>query len=102
MTPEEKAKALDVLLEGSFSFQLDMNDTFAFACGDSEEMWTSDFPLMAPIIAKYGHDALRAYAAVKRAAEPIVCGCNYRNERYYAARREIEAIQERNPDFMKG
>ena len=67
---EEKLKALKVIIEGAFWFELNMNDTFAFACADSEEMCPLDFEKIIPVIAEYGHDALTAYAAFKRDAEP--------------------------------
>jgi hypothetical protein len=101
MRNEEKAKAFEVLLEGSKYFVLNMNDTFSFACGDSEEMPTEDFGLMAPLIAKYSHDALTAYAAVRRGAEPIDCRCNHKNERYYAAKKEIERLKAEHPNFCR-
>lgn len=99
-TNEERAKAMEEILKGSFSFQLNMNDTFAFACADSEEMSTDDFEKIVPIIAKYGQNALNAYAAVKRKAEPIDCKCNWKNEQYQAAKKEIEAIKAADKYFM--
>lgn len=99
MTPE-KIKAMEVLLDAVFEVTLSMNDTFAFSSGDAETMSTDDFEQLIPIIAKYGHDALVAYAAVKRKAEPISCRCNHKNEQYYAAKKEIEELKKTAEYFM--
>lgn len=98
---EDRLKAFEILLNGAFSISLNMNDTFAFACADVEEMSVSDFDLMVPVISKYGQDALTAYAAVKRNQEPISCKCDHKNERYQAAKVEIKKIKEAKPDFME-
>lgn len=99
MTPEEQ-KALEILLNGSFSFNLNMNDTFGFACADMETFDVDDFELMVPIINKYGYHALTAYVAVKRKAEPIHCKCNHDGPEYKAARAEVEKIYQDNEYFM--
>lgn len=98
---EGRMKAFETVLNGAFSISLNMNDTFAFACADMEEMSVSDFDLMVPAISKYGQDALTAYAAVKRNQEPISCKCNHKNEKYQAAKVEIQKIKEEKPDFME-
>lgn len=97
---DERTKAIDVLLDGCHSFQLNMNDTFAYACGDSEEMIVDDFEKMVPIIAKHGHHALTAYVAVKRKAEPISCKCHHDGQPYKDARKEIEALKAADEYFM--
>lgn len=96
----DRLKALETVLNGAFYITLNMNDTFAFACADYEDMSVSDFDLMASVIAKYGQDALTAYVAVKRGQEPISCKCDHKNERYQAAKGEIQKIKEAKPDFM--
>jgi hypothetical protein len=98
---EDRQKAMEAVFRGSDSFILNMNDTFAFASGDSEEMPEYDFNRLVPVIAKYGKDALTAYVAVKRKAEPITCKCNHKNENYYAAKKEIEAIKAEDESFME-
>lgn len=97
---EEKVKALQTVLNGSFCFVLNMNDTFGFACAESEEMGVDDFELMVPIIAKYGHHALIAYAAVKKKVEPIHCKCGHDAEPYRQARVEVEELKAKNDYFM--
>lgn len=99
MTPERE-KAFEELLKGSFWVDLNMNDTFAFACADSEKFNADDFDLMVPVIAKYGQSALTAYAAVRRGAEPITCPCGHDGPDYQAAKKEIEAIKAANEYFM--
>lgn len=101
MTDSDKAKVLDVLGESCFGFLISMNDTFAFACADVEQMSDYDLDRMAPLIAEYGHDALVAYAAVKRKAEPIDCRCNHKNERYRTAKKIVELIKGNDEHFME-
>ena len=100
MTTEDRLKVLDTLLEGTYSVRANMNDTFAFACSDYEDIEADDVITMLPVIARYGRDALTAYAALKRGAEPIKCRCNHRIPRYFAAKDEIQDIRKREPDFM--
>jgi hypothetical protein len=90
----EKYRAMKALIDGSFKHILLMSDTFAFACADAEEISDYDFEKIAPIVAKYGHDALVAYVAVKRKAEPISCRCDHKNDKYKAAKAEIEKIND--------
>lgn len=97
---EEEQRAIQILLKGSFSVNLNMNDTFAFASADAEEMSVDDFLLMMPVVAKYGGHALTAYVALKRKAEPIHCTCGHDGPGYLAARKEIEEIRTGNVDFM--
>lgn len=92
MSVEDKAKAFDVLAENCIKFTAMMSDTFMYACADSEELGEYDLDRLAPLLVKYGNDALVAYAAVKRKAEPIDCKCNHKNDNYYAAKKEIEAL----------
>jgi hypothetical protein len=96
----DKEKAIETILEGSFSFTLNMNDTFGFACADAEDMSVDDFEELIPIIAKYGHYALTAYVAVKRDAEPIHCSCGHDTKPFQDAREEIKAIKDKL-DFCK-
>ena len=97
-SPQEELKAYKTLIEGSWEISLLMNDTFGFACADSESMSDMDVEPMIPIIAEYGRDALVAYAAVKRGQEPITCSCNHKNERYQAAKVKIEALKAADPE----
>jgi hypothetical protein len=100
-TPEQAAKAREVVVDGSYAFRLNMNDTFGFACADGEEMDDYDFELLMPIIAKYGRHALVAYVSVKRKAEPMHCPCGHDGHEYKSARAEIEALKRDFPEnFM--
>lgn len=88
----ERYKAMNALLEGAFSIDLNMNDTFAFASADAESMNVDDFDELIPIINKYGHSALTAYVAIKRNEEPITCPCGHDGPKYQAAKKEIEDV----------
>lgn len=96
----DRIKAMEELVKGCHSFQLNMNDTFAFSSADSEELPEYDFLQMIKIIAKYGQNAFNAYAAVKRNQEPIDCDCNWKNDQYQAAKKEILEIKAKDEYFM--
>lgn len=98
MMDEIKEKALGIVLQGSFSFSLNMNDTFGHALADSEEMAVEDFEMIEGTIARHGHDALIAYVAVKRDLHPLE---SYRTEAFRQACREIKEVQGRERFFMK-
>jgi hypothetical protein len=100
MEDAEKAKVLDLLIQGAYSIRLNVSDTFAFATADSEDMDTYDLEIMLPVILKYGHSAFTAYVAVKRAQEPIDCKCNHKQPAYQEAKKEIEALREEHEYFM--
>lgn len=97
---EQRAKAFEELLKGAHWIDLNMNDTFAFACADSEKFNADDFTLMVPVIAKYGQSALTAYAAIRRNAEPIHCPCGHDGPDFKAAKEEILKIKAANEYFM--
>jgi len=105
MTDAEKLKAYAVLIDHCDSLALNMNDTFARACADSEDMASIDVPHMLPIIARHGSDALVAYVAVKCSIEPITYKCSQDGLKpYEEAKKEILALKESekfflNPDF---
>lgn len=50
---------------------LNMNDTFGYACADSEEVTLSEIPEVYRLWKKYGHHGLTAWSAVKRNVDPI-------------------------------
>jgi len=100
MTPEEKLTAYKMLIDGAVWIDLNMSDTFAFATTEGERMDATDVEKMLPLILKYGHKALIAYAAVVRKAEPIQCKCNHADESYHAAKREIEEMRKVDEYFM--
>jgi hypothetical protein len=89
----ERETALEELLKGAHTVELNMNDTFGYACAESVTFDVSDLNRMVPILARYGQDALTAYAAVKTNRTPIDCRCNHKNDRYRAAKVEIEAAR---------
>ena len=101
MSNENEYKALKTLVDGALSVQLNMSDTFDFACADAEEISIDDFDKIRKIVAKYGYHALIAYAAVKRGQEPIQCKCGHDGPPYQAAKKEILKVKESFDYFMK-
>jgi hypothetical protein len=105
-TREEVTRAVETLVDSTFKFTLNMNDTFAFACADADDLDSDDFYFMIPIIARHGHHALIAYVAFKRSLEsksevtPITCKCHHDGKPYHDARKEIEELFNTNSLFM--
>lgn len=98
MMDEIKEKALGIVLQGSFSFSLNMNDTFGYALAHCEDMAIDDFEMISGTIARYGHAALVAYVAVKLDSHPLE---SYRTEDFKQACREIKEVKARERFFMK-
>ena len=75
-----------------------MNDTFAFACSDGENMDIDDFIKAIPVIEKYEKDAFTAYVSLKRSKRagedihPIKCKCCHDGPGYHKARKELQAL----------
>ena len=68
-----------------------MNDTFAYACADDEDVTVEELPLVAGIWRDYGADGLTAWAALRRNEEPIR---EQQTARYHLARTAIKARAE--------
>lgn len=51
---------------------LNMNDTFAYACGDAEYVATSEIPEVVRIYKQYGDIGLTCWAARKRKENPVI------------------------------
>jgi hypothetical protein len=68
---EQQAIDLSVDEDRNVALVLVLNDTFARACADSEEVPMSDLATLAGVWKDFGHDGLTAYAATKRNQEPL-------------------------------
>ena len=99
---EERLKALDCLFQGSFGFELNMNDTFGYGCADGVYMDSGDAAYMLPVIAKYGLDALTAYGVIRGCGlkgQPIKELCT---DEYHKAREEIIELMKKHKYFIDG
>ena len=85
-------EAYKLVFEDSFFVSLNMSDTFAWGCSESEDMEAEDVEEIIPLVQKYGRIALVAYAAVKRGYDPQLK--NYRVDEYWAAKKEVEKMYE--------
>lgn len=70
---DELQKELEIykeILSNVFSCELNMNDTFFWACADSEDIDNDDIEALMPLFHKYSvSDVLVAYVSVKRGYE---------------------------------
>lgn len=67
---------------GTVSCLLNMNDTFAYACADAEEVPLGDLPAVLAYWHTYGASGLKAWVAIRRGEVPL-----RQDERYLAAAR---------------
>lgn len=103
MAPEELARLQafgELVMDGSFQITLNMNDTFAFASADAEDMPTYDIKHVVPLFQQYGHDALNAYAAVKRGYD-VMDDPSLRTSGYYDAKAKLLVLKSNIPYFME-
>lgn len=106
MTSEEQQELRDlralqsIVLEGSFHVVLNMNDTFGWACSDAEEMPVEDIVHMVPLFQQYGHDAINAYAAVKRDCDAMDHP-QVRTQKYWDAKEKIKVLKANIPYFCE-
>ena len=68
---------------------LNMNDTFAFATADAEEVPPSQWQEVADIYKEFGRDGLTAWTAIRRNAEPIHCKCGHDGPGYTKAKEAL-------------
>lgn len=83
-------ESLFEVIEGSFTITVNMNDTFYYACADSETLESDDLITILPLITKYGDAALTAYVAIKRGHDPQVT--SRLTENFYAAKKELQPM----------
>lgn len=65
-----------------------MNDTFAYACADDEDVTVEELPIVAGIWRDYGAGGLTAWTAIRRDETPIR---ERQTEQYHAARAALGA-----------
>jgi len=93
-------EAIKTLLNDAFSLQLNINDTFYWACADAEEISGDDALDLIPYIQKYDYHAITAFVAAKREllhndnAQPMLMDKRY--EKYFG-----ENPQEKRDMYQK-
>lgn len=95
-----REKAMEKLLtEYTFSVQINMNDTFHWACADAGELSSDDVEDMLPLIDKFGFYALVAYEAIKRGYNPEA-GLGYDEDDFKQLKSLILKMMEENENFL--
>lgn len=110
-----REEAMEQLIKGAFNLQLNMNDTFAWACADAEEIDADDAMDLVKYIQKHDYFAIDAYVSVKRellgqgTMHPMLMQDTYKKyfgdsviekrEKYMKAREEILAAIVSDEDF---
>ena len=69
--------------------ELNMNDTFGYACADGEELKVEDFEVASKLYKQFENDGLTAFVAQKRNADPLK---ELVNEKYKAAREYLKKL----------
>jgi hypothetical protein len=55
----------------AFCVHLNANDTFAYACADSERIAVEDLDKLLEVERQYGHHGVTAFMSAKRNCEPL-------------------------------
>jgi len=84
-----KIEILQEFIKQSDGIQINLNDFFAYACGDYINIEYEDLVWVLPIFEKYGQQGVYACAAYIAERVPII---ERMTEKYHAAYREIEKI----------
>ena len=100
VTLRTKKEAQELFLSQVFKFQVNMNDTFGYACADVGEVSDLDYIDLLPIIQNYGYSAVIAYEAIRRGYAPLQ---PYINKDFNKAREQIlKEMKEETPKDSLG
>lgn len=89
LTDEELRRVWNMLLQcGYYSFPLNMNDTFGYACAESVDVDFPDMLVVTELYEKYGKPGVDAWASIKEDVHVIK---ERDTEKYKEARKEIES-----------
>lgn len=83
-----------LLIDCSFGIDIALNDTWYYACADSENIDSDDVPELIPYIEKYGYDAVLAYIAIKREHDPQIP--DVISENFYKAKEELQILADKD------
>ena len=72
--------------DDGFSFELNCNDTFYYACGDSESLEIKDINDVKLLYDKFSWDGLAAWVAIKRNEEVLI---ELQSDKYFEAKEFI-------------
>ena len=67
-----KKESLEKIIKYAHKIEINMNDTFHYACGDSSHLPSEDVWDLLPFMALYDFDTLIAYEAIKRDYDPEI------------------------------
>ncbi len=70
-----------------------LNDTFAYACSDTEQLPVGEGEIMAKWWRRHGWHGLVALAACKRGAHPLAA---HRTDSYWAALRDLASDEQQD------
>lgn len=86
------------ILKACNSVTYNLNDTFAYACADSEEINIEDFYAFQStyLYSKYGHDLIIAYCSLKLKIDPLEPFCT---DNFYLAKIDIIKNLKQFPDL---
>lgn len=71
----------EALLEACDSVTINLNDVFAYACADSDEICSWDIAQLKPLFEEHGTALFEAYFSVKRGCKPISPGPGHKEAR---------------------
>lgn len=92
-------KLFRMLDKVAFSVSLNMNDTFGWACAESEEVAIIDLPKLLDVWEKFGSSGVDAFAAVQR-DEDVMDHKAVRTPLYYAAKEYLKNYEFHGDEYM--
>lgn len=85
-------EAYKELVRCSFSVVINLNDTFSYACAESDDIDRDDVEVIIPFIQKYGRSALIAYCSIKCGYDPSIP--SELSKEFYSAKEELKKLSE--------
>jgi hypothetical protein len=76
-------KVVSLLYGNAFTFTLNANDTFGYACADAVEVAIEDIPKLLEVYEKFGNDGINAFMSRVRDGEDVLP--ELQNDQYRAA-----------------
>ncbi len=93
-----KQEQLEYLIMASFRLEINMNDTFHYACADVSNISSDDAMDLLDYIGDYGFDALMAYEAISRGYDPDIK--KYITKEYLEVKDKILKRMEEESGFL--
>lgn len=90
------AEFQEMLQETCFTVRVNCNDTFGYACADSEDIDVEDLPIMLELYQKFGWEGVIALCSKIRKCDPL---SEVRNDKFKEAQEYIKDYELKGIDY---